>query len=573
MFDLLIQNGLIADGSGAPAFRGDVAIQNGKIAAVADHIESGAERVFDADGRCVAPGFIDIHRHADIALFRPGFGEAELRQGLTTIVNGNCGLSAVPCPPPYRDEILEFLRPVIGKAGPEQSFSSFPEYMAAADAHPLPLNVGMLVGNGTVRAAVKGYDPSPMTDAELERAKALLRQALDAGALGVSLGLVYAPENCYTFEELTRVLAVAGEYGVPLVTHIRGEGDLFHESLREAAALAESAGAPLHVSHLKCIGKRNWGHGVTGALEILEGARASGTRVDYDAYPYTAGSTQLIQILPPEFLEGGAPEIVRRMRDPDCRKKLAEILPHPQPYFENLVSSIGWENIRCTSMARPQNQGYINRSIAEIAAMRGQDPCECVCDLLAEEDCNIAMVDFITCEDDIRRILRDPYTSVISDSVYPDDGVPHPRLFGAFPRILQKYVREEKTLTLEEAVRKMTSAPAAVYGLPGKGLLRVGGDADVTVFDPETVGTRADYIEPRRYGEGFCLVVVNGEIAVERDRVTGARPGRLLRRRPAPPHMENLSFVQQFTGQSPCYECIIQENSAINAESGGITNV
>lgn len=530
MLDYLIRGGLIVDGSGAPPFQGDVAVKNGKIAGVSPRVDDPAQQVVDGTGFCVAPGFIDIHRHGDAALFQPGFGEAELRQGLTTIVNGNCGLSAVPCLPPYREKILEFLQPVIGKAGPEWGLSTFPAYMAAVDAHPLPLNVGMLVGDGTVRASVKGYDPSPMMDGELERAKGLLREALEAGALGISLGLVYAPENCYTFEELTRVLTVAGEYGVPLVTHIRGEGDLFHQSLEEVVALAKHAGAPLHISHLKCIGKRNWGRGVTRALEILDEARAAGMRVDCDAYPYTAGSTQLLQILPPEFLEGGTPEIVRRLRDPACRKKLSEILPAPQPYFENLVSSIGWENIRCTAMAQPQNQGYINKSIAEIAAMRGQDPCDCVCDLLAEEDCNIAMVDFITCEEDIRRILRYPYTSVISDSVYPAGGVPHPRLFGTFPRILQKYVREEKALTLEDAVHKMTAGPAAVYGLSGKGLLREGYDADITVFHPETVGTDAGYTRPRQYGHGFRLVLVNGEPAVENDEITGAVPGRLLRR-------------------------------------------
>lgn len=530
MFDCVIKNGLIVDGSGSPAFHGDVGLHNGKITAVAPALKGSAAKTIDASGRCVAPGFIDIHRHADVNLFLPTFGQTELCQGLTTVINGNCGLSAVPCLSPYRTEILNFLQPVIGETPSQCTFSAFVEYLDAISQHPLPLHIGMLVGNGTVRASVKGYDPTPMTASELAQAKALLRDAVDAGALGISLGLVYAPENCYTFDELCQVLTVAAERNVPLVAHIRGEGDLFHESLEEVAAIAKSVGAPLHISHLKCIGKRNWGRGVIRALEILDEARASGIRVDCDAYPYTAGSTQLIQILPPEFLEGGTPEIVRRLRDPECRRRLAEILPHPQPYFENLVSSIGWENIRCTSMARPENQPYINKSIAEIAALRGQDPCECVCDLLAAEDCNIAMVDFITCEEDIRTILRYPYTSVISDSVYPSGGVPHPRLYGTFPRILQKYVREDGVLTLEEAVSKMTAKPAAVYGLPGKGLLREGFDADLVVFDPQTVGTNSNYENPRQYGFGFDYVLVDGQTAVDHDKVTGVKAGRLLRR-------------------------------------------
>lgn len=529
MLDLLIENGLIVDGSGAPAYRGNVGILDGKIAAIGPG-EFPARRTLDACGHCVAPGFIDIHRHADTALFLPSFGEAELRQGLTTIVNGNCGLSAAPCLAPYRADILDFLQPVIGKVPAECVFSTFIEYMEAVSRHPLSLHVGMLVGNGTVRAAIKGYDPGPMTEGQLDKARALLGEAVQAGALGISLGLVYAPENCYTFEELARVLTVAGELDVPLVTHIRGEGDLFHASLEEVAALARRTGAPLHISHLKCIGKRNWGHGVKRALEILDGARGEGMRVDCDVYPYTAGSTQLLQILPPEYLEGGTPEIVRRLGDPESRRRLGRILAEPQPYFENLVSSVGWENIRCTSMRRPENQGYLNLSVAEIAALRGQDPCDCVCDLLVSEDCNIAMVDFITCEEDIRTILKYPFTSVISDSVYPSDGVPHPRLFGTFPRVLQKYVREEGALTLEEAVAKMTAVPADVYGLRGKGRLREGCDADVTVFDPDAVATDAGYEDPRRYGRGFDYVIVAGSVAVDHDVTTGARPGKLLRR-------------------------------------------
>ncbi|MEM1484591.1 D-aminoacylase [Oscillospiraceae bacterium PP1C4] len=530
MLDFLIQNGTIVDGSGTPAYRGDVAISDGKIAQIAPHIDAPAAQVIDAADRLVTPGFIDIHRHADVNLFTTGFGEPELRQGLTTIVNGNCGLSVVPCPAKYRDEILRFLQPVIGEAEPLKHFETFAEYMDLAEQTPLPLSVGMAIGNGTVRAATKGYAPGKLTRSELQTAQNYLRISLEAGALGVTLGIVYAPENCYDAADFVEVLQPMKEFDVPLVTHIRGEGDLFHESLEEVIGIARRLDVPLHISHFKCIGKRNWGHGVTKALEILDRARDSGMHIDCDVYPYTAGSTQLIQVLPPQYLEGGVPEMVARLRDPVKRRELTQILSEPSAYFENLVSSIGWENILCSTLTLPENQQYIGKSITEIAKMQGKDPYECAYDLLVDEECKISMVDFITSEQDIQTILRYPYSSVISDSVYPTGGVPHPRLYATFPKVLIEYVRESSVLTLEQAIHKMSARPAGVYHLKNKGKLREGFDADVNVFALENLVSTATYAEPRQFPTGFDYVLVNGQLAVDHDRLTHEPCGRLLRR-------------------------------------------
>lgn len=530
MFDLLIKNGTLVDGTGAPPRRADLAVRHGEIKEIALLPDATAARVIDAAGKLVTPGFIDIHRHADINLFTEGFGEPELRQGLTTIVNGNCGLSVVPCPPPYREDILRFLQPVIGEYGNAPYFETFPQYMEAAAQARLPLNVGMLAGNGTVRAAVKGYESGPLTRAECAAAHHHLHAAIKAGALGISLGLVYAPENCYHMDGLVEALQPVAGRGIPLMTHIRGEGDLFHESLLEVIELARRLDVPLHISHLKCIGKRNWGHGVARALEILDEARAAGLEVDCDLYPYTAGSTQLIQILPPEFLEGGAKEIAARLRDPGQRRLLTEILREPSAHFENLVSSIGWENIRCSTLTTPQNQRFTGKTIAEIAEIQGKDPFDCCYDLLVEEECRISMVDFITSEEDIRTILRYPYSSVISDSVYPTGGVPHPRLFAAFPKVLIDYVRETPVLPLETAIHKMTGKPAAVCRLNRKGILRRGMDADINIFSLDAVTAKADYDNPKQLASGFDFVIVNGVPAVEGDRLTSAPCGKLLRR-------------------------------------------
>ncbi|MEG2924369.1 MAG: D-aminoacylase [Oscillospiraceae bacterium] len=530
MFDLLIKGGIIADGSGDKAYKADLAVLNGKIAEIAPQINSPARRVVDAKGKLVTPGFIDIHRHADVNLFMPSFGEAELRQGLTTIVNGNCGLSCVPCPGKYREEILSFLRPVIGETPRDKQFETFGEYMQMVDKTPLPLNVGMCVGNGTVRAATRGYAKGKLTDSELITAKAHLRDALEGGALGVTLGIVYAPEYNYDADDFVQVLQPMREYSVPLVTHIRGEGDLFHKSLYEVIDIAKRLSVPLHISHFKCIGKRNWRHGAIHALEILNEARAEGLQVDCDVYPYTAGSTQLIQILPPEYLEGGTAQIVKRLQSPACREELRRIFSAPSDSFENLVNSIGWENIRCTSMFCAENQQYLGKSVAEIAAIRSEDPCDTACALLASEECNISMVDFITSEDDVRRILASPLSSVISDSVYPTGGVPHPRLYGAFPKVLIDYVREKQLLPLETAIHKMTAKPAAVYKLANKGLLKVGYDADINVFALSNLCAPASYENPKQFASGFDYIFVKGTLALERDCLTHAPIGELLRR-------------------------------------------
>ncbi|MEG1457767.1 MAG: D-aminoacylase [Acetivibrio sp.] len=538
MLEYIIRNGNVIDGTGAKAFLADVGIANGKIAIIQEKIEEPAEREIEADGQYVTPGFVDIHRHADANIFLEEFGELEIRQGLTTIINGNCGLSIVPCPEKHRKEILDFLKPIIGEVK-EKKFDDYASYMELVGEQKLPINLGMLIGNGTVRAAVKGYETGKLTKKELEEARTYIRTSLEAGALGISLGIVYAPEYNYQLEDFVEVLQPMKDFKVPLVTHIRGEGDIFKESIEEVIEIARRLGVPLHISHLKCIGRRNWGHGVNTVLGLIEDARKRGMDVTCDVYPYTAGSTQLIQILPPEYLEGGFKEIVKRLEDKKKRRELTEILKTPSTSFENLVSSIGWENIRVTTVMTEKNKKYIGKSIEEIANIQNKNPYDCAYDLLIDENCNVAMVDFITSEEDIQRILKYPYTNVISDTVYPTGGVPHPRMYGTFPRILEKYVREEKVLTIEEAVKKMTSLPISVYSIENKGKLKEGMDADVLIFDLNKIHTNANYDNPRQLAAGFSYVFVNGTLAVENDRYLGTNTGKIVKN-----NTKNQLFLQ-----------------------------
>ena len=528
MLDMLIRGGLIVDGSGAAPQKGDLAIQDGKILAMGPSLEGEALEEIDASGRIVAPGFVDIHRHADLAILDPGFGETELRQGITTIVNGNCGLSAAPCPAACREEILSAIGSLTGRpADPEGVPQSFGEYLEALKARPLPVNAGMLVGNGTVRAATTGFSANPLTAKDREQIAANLDEALTAGALGVSMGLIYAPECYYTFEELVQVLRPARKHQVPLVTHIRGEGDTSPQALEEVIRLAETLEVPLHVSHLKRIGRRNWGAGLAQSLEILRKAQERGLPLSYDVYPYTAGSTQLAQILPPAFQKGGPEEMVGRLRSPEKRRALKAVIDSgPSEEFDNIVDLLGWDSLIISSLRQPENQQYVGLSVAEIAARRGQDPFDCACDLLIEENGDITMIDYLAAEEDVKTILKDPNTSLISDALYAG-GKPHPRLYGAFPRLLCQYVREEKVLSLETAIHKMTAQPAEVFRLK-KGRIAAGEDGDLVIFRLENLSSPATYDQPRQLAGGLDYVMVGGRTVVKDDRLTGEKPGKAI---------------------------------------------
>ena len=524
MFDYILKNGSILDGTGAAAVSADIGIRNGKIAAVGQLPDEG--NTIALGGKTVAPGFIDIHRHGDAAAFRPGFGELELRQGLTTIINGNCGLSAAPIGPAHRAEILEYLTPIIGAVSPEVPLETLEQYLAALKRQPLPIHVGMLTGAGVLRANAAGY-AEHLTDGDFSAIRRSMERALGDGAFGISLGLGYAPECFYTTKELIRALEPLRDTDLPLTVHMREEGSAVDEAVEEMLTVASALHCPLHISHLKAMGKRNWGKKIPAILRRLEQARAEGMDVTCDVYPYTAGSTQLLHIMPPELLAGGTDEICRRLLDPAVRPELTRRLREDTD-FDNISMLVGWDNIYLSSLQCPENRPYFGKSVAEAAALRGQEPEACVFDLLAQEHCKITMIDFITCEDDIAAILRTPYSNVMSDSTYPTAGMPHPRLYGTFARVLERYVGN--VLTLPEAVHKMTLAPAQALRLRGKGKIAVGCDADLVIFDPTAVRENGTYDDPARFASGIETVFVGGVPVLRDGKLTGAHPGTVLRR-------------------------------------------
>ena len=506
MFDIIILNGSVLDGSGRDAERLDLGVRDGKIAALGDLREAEAAKVVDAAGKIVCPGFLDLHRHADGALFRPGYGDCDLFQGITTVGNGNCGLSLAPQAGPYREAIAAYLKPVTG------DFEGVPvdtmaDYLSALKAWPLPVNALMLAGGGTIRSSVAGFQKLRLENQDFAAIHARLERSLADGAAGVSLGLGYAPECYYTTDELIRALGP-----------IRNTDTVL-------SVLAKALQVPLQISHLKGSGRENWGRLIPQALNRIAQAREAGLDVCCDVYAYTAGSTQLIHILPPEFLQGGPAAITERLRDSAARRRLLDRLENGRD-FDNYVYLVGWENIFVSALKRPEDASYVGKSIAQAAG--DKDPAVFALDLLRDNDCEVTMIDFITTEEDIARILQSPFAYSISDATFPTGGKLHPRVYGAFSQVIETYVNKMHALTLPEAVNRMTRRPADRYGLKDKGRIALGADADILVFDPARVHVAATYDQPAQRAEGMDYVIVNGRIALENGRLTGVQAGNVL---------------------------------------------
>jgi len=520
-FDLIIEGGAILDGSGNPWFRADVGIVDDHIGAIGHLDGAKAEYRIDAGGLMVAPGFIDMHSHSDFTLLVDPRAESKIRQGVTTEVVGNCGSSAAPQNEEVRSYREKFMRSRLGEDF-QFDWETMAEYMAKLEAQGIALNVAPLVGHGTIRQNVMGFEDRAPTPGELEEMKRLTAEAMEAGAWGLSTGLIYPP-GCYAkTEEIIELAKVAAQYGGIYASHIRGEGDTLLDAVREAIEIGEKAGLPVEISHFKASGKQNWGK-TRESLRLVEEARRRGIDVTVDQYPYTASSTGLSAYLPHWIHIGGADAMLERLRNLEDRRRIKEE-----------VGDRDWSIIMVVvSQRHPEYEGL---RVTEIAEKMGKEPVEAVMDLLLEDEGQTWIVAFGMSEEDVQRVMRSPYMMVGSDgrAISPHGvlgkGKPHPRYYGTFPRILGRYVRELGVITLEEAVRKMTSAPARRLGLWDRGLIRPGFKADIVIFNPETVIDKATFMEPHQYPEGIEYVIVNGTVVIDEGEHTGALPGRVLRR-------------------------------------------
>ena len=502
-YDLLLRNGRIVDGTGNPWYLGDLAVRGDTIVRIAPGIAEPAVRVIDLQGQVLAPGFIDIHTHARAGIFDLPTAENYVRQGVTTLMEGPDGGSPVPLGP----------------------------FLAKLEALPKSVNIGSFIGQGSIRSAVIGQADRRPTAAEFDQMKALVEQGMKDGAFGLSTGLFYVPGTFTTTEEVIELARIAGRFGGLHISHMRNEASGVIESVKETIAIGEQGGLPTQVTHHKIIGPGNWGRSVE-TLKMIDEARARGVDATIDQYPYTASSTSIQAALFPAWAsEGGSQETLKRLKDAATRAKIKTEsvkiirLERGGGDPKNVVIA------RCDWMPALAGQ-----TLADVARGRGLDStiensAEAAMWIVEQGGCQ--GVFHAISEEDLERILRHPASMIGSDGEIPIFGKnhPHPRSYGTFARVLAVYVRERKTITLEDAVRKMSSFPAQRLGLLDRGMLRPGLKADLTIFDPAQVRDAATFAQPHQYAQGFSLVIVNGQVVFERGAMTAARPGRVLYKR------------------------------------------
>ncbi|MFL6797156.1 MAG: amidohydrolase family protein [Xanthobacteraceae bacterium] len=527
-YDTLIRGGLIIDGSGGTPRHGDVAISAGRIVSLAAEIPGDAHKLIDASGLAVAPGFIDIKTHSDFTLPINPKAESKVRQGVTTEIVGHCGFSVAPALPGK----VELLRDYLSPSAPWLPFreTTFAQYL---DSFPeVAVNAGMLVGHNTLRLMVMGMAQRAPTGGELQAMTALLEEALAAGALGLSSGLFTAPGSYASRDEMVALCHIVKRHNASYFTHIRDESNRVLESVTEAIDIAETCGVHVEIVHFKCSGTDNWGKAAE-ALAMIAQAKQRGLDVDCDAYPYAAGSNPLKNLLPQWVQAGGVEPMLERLRRADTRAQVRSDIARDG--LNNWGRIPSWDCVQIS--ISPHLPQYAGRTICALAAERGQDPIDTVADYLIEDKAATRVLVTSISEDDICSIVRSPLALVGSDgncvATYGtvSQGLPHPRFYGTFPRIIGHYVGELGLIPLERAIHKMTGATARALKLRDRGLLREGYHADITLFDPADFNDRATYADPHRYPSGArTTVIVNGTTVVENATHTGALPGRVLRR-------------------------------------------
>ena len=522
-FDLLVTNARIIDGTGGPPVAGSVAVRDGRIAGVG-RVTGTAARTIDAHGLVLAPGFIDAHSHSDYALLTDGNAESKIRQGVTTEVIGESGSVAPQKPSAARN------------------WSDFAGYFAAIEKSKVSVNLLSYIGLGQVREYVMGSDDRAPTADELSKMTALVSEEMKHGAYGVATGLIYSPNAYARLDELIALSKPAAAAGGLYASHLRYDGDKLRDGLEEAIAIGEGARIPVHVFHLKVTGAKNVGR-MKEVIAIVEAAQKRGVEIAADQYPYVASSTGLIQTIPPWAHEGGNAKLVARLKDPATRARIRKEMDDPNPTWENRLISAGtWHNVQIASLpARTGMETGYKRfegwRVDDAAKEMGRDPYDFVFEMLIANGGSVSCVWFIIDESDLKLAMKQPWVSVGSDgsalatSGPLRTGVPHPRNFGTFPRVLGKYVREEHVIPLEQAVHKMSGLTASQLHIKDRGLIKDGMAADLVIFDPATVADRATFTDPFQYPVGIPTVIVNGRVVLDNGRHTGERPGVVIRGR------------------------------------------
>ena len=529
-FDLVILNGQIIDGTGSPWYSGDVGIRAGRIAAIGNLAAAPRLRTLDARGKVVAPGFIDMLGQSETTILVDSRLPSKIYQGITTEITGEGGSAA-----PLNDAIIASDRPAYEHYKINPDWRTFHDFFARLEKQGMGINLASYVGATQVRRMVLGDADVQPTPDQLEKMKSLVRDAMRDGAVGVSTSLEYAPAPYAKTDEIIALASAAAPFGGIYATHMRSEGDAIIESIDETVRIGREAHIPVEIWHFKVAGKANFGR-MPEAIARVNKARAEGSDITADTYGYTAWSNSLSAFVPPWAHDGGDSKLIERLKDPATRARIRKNMQTPSKDWDNEWDEItGPQDVMITVVQNPALKQFQGKRLTEIAAAMKKDPMDALFDLLVEDKAYTECAVFGMSEPDVVLALQQPWVSVDNDSSGTSpEGIlgeehPHPRAYGTFPRILRKYVREEKKLTLEDAIRKFSALPAQRMRLTDRGVLKQGMWADIVIFDPETVTDVATYDDPNRLSKGMEDVLVNGTLVIENGKMTGALPGKVLR--------------------------------------------
>lgn len=524
--DLIFKHATVIDGAGRPGFAADVAVTAGRIKAVGELAGWSAARIVEAEGLALSPGFVDMHGHSDYFLLILPSAEGKVKQGITTEVGGNCGY----CAAPVKGSVAEDRRLSHKELYDlDVDFETFDQFLSRMEAARPAINFAPQVGFNTVRAAAGLYTGETPSAAKLDEMRSMVRESLEAGAFGMSLGLIYPPGCFAGLDEIVACARESARLGGIVSSHMRSEGDRVVEAVEESIAIARRAEVRFEISHLKTSGARNWGK-LQRVFDAIEQARGQGVAVTADRYPYLASFTQLSAALPEWVFEGGKDAFFSRLADSAVRDKMRRELERTDEHGDR------WERIVISQVFHDELSIHEGKTVAEAAKETGMDPLDFVCDLTIRAKDRAAATYHTMSTGNLARIYQKEWVMVGSDAAvrshqgFLSEGKPHPRAYGTMPRMIAWVVREKAWLTLEAAVKKMTSDPCAVLGIKDRGMVREGMAADLVLFDPATVRDTSTYEKPQSYPEGIEMVVVNGKISVERGELTGERAGRVLRR-------------------------------------------
>ena len=530
-YDLLITHAAIYDGSGGAPLTGEVAVKGQRIAYVGPHAPGRAARTIDAHGQAVAPGFINMLSWANESLIADGRGLSDLKQGVTLEVMGE-GNSMGPLTPDMKAKALKRQGDIRFPVG----WTTLDQYLRGMEKRGVSVNLASFIGAETARVNVLGEDDVQPTPAQLDQMRALVRQAMRDGAMGVGSSIIYAPGSYAKTPELTALVTEAGRCGGIYISHMRSEGDRLVEAVDELIKISKDSGAPAEIYHLKASGQENWGK-LDTVIAHVEAARAAGQRITADMYTYTAGSTGLDAAMPTWVQAGGVEKWIERLKDPATRAKVLGEMRQDHPDFENLMRQAGGEGTLLVGFKNPALKPLTGKTLAEVAKARGTSVQDTAIDLVIEDGSRVQVVYFLMSEANVAKETKIPWVGFGSDAAaMAPEGVflrssTHPRAYGNVARLLGKYVREEKTLSLAEAVRRLSAQPAHNLGLHDRGLIKAGYYADLVVFDPKTIADHATFEKPQQYATGVSQVVVNGRLALADGEPTKARPGQVVRGR------------------------------------------